>query len=80
MTTQRQYEEACEAGYDGPSPFQMKRDEGRRRENAKLDPRDPDYIDFDEGDICESCGTQDGTVRGDTDGICSGCYEQSEED
>jgi len=37
------YEEACEAGYDGPSPSEERRLANRRRRNAMLDPRDPDY-------------------------------------
>lgn len=37
------YEEACDAGYDGPSPFEERRLANRRRRNAMLDPRDPDY-------------------------------------
>lgn len=37
------YEEACDAGYDGPSPFEERRLANRRHRNAMLDPRDPDY-------------------------------------
>lgn len=80
--TLKEYEKACEQGYDGPSPFQMKRDEVRRRENAKLDPRDPDYIDEEQGEdtspICEICEAQDGTINSDN-GMCYACYSESDD-
>jgi len=43
------YEEACDAGYDGPSPFEERRQANRRRRNGMLDCRDPDHTG------CPSC-------------------------
>lgn len=42
------YEDACDAGYDGPSPFEERRLAAKRRANDMLDPRDPDYVDYTE--------------------------------
>lgn len=42
------YSEACDAGYDGASPFEERRLAARKRANDMLDPRDPDYVDHDD--------------------------------
>ena len=42
------YSEACDAGYDGLSPFEERRLAARRMANDMLDPRDPDYVDYEE--------------------------------
>lgn len=42
------HEDAIDAGYDGPSPFEERRLAARRRANDMLDDRDPDYIQDDE--------------------------------
>lgn len=49
------YEEACEKGYDGPSPSEDLQLRNRIAKNARLDPRDPDFDetlveDYDEND------------------------------
>lgn len=44
------YSDACERGYDGPSPFESRRLAARRRANDMLDPRDPDYYDYHDND------------------------------
>ena len=42
------YSEACDAGYDGASPFEERRLAARKRANDMLDPRDPDYEEYEE--------------------------------
>jgi len=37
------YEDAVEAGYDGPSPFEERRHRNRVASNNALDCRDPDH-------------------------------------
>ena len=37
------YEDACERGYDGPSPEEERRMRNRINRNNGLDPRDPDF-------------------------------------
>lgn len=81
------YDEACDAGYDGPSPFEERRRAAMKRRNDMLDPRDPDYIDMDEedeesGDVeaCPNCGqayNDKGNVMHDI-GRCVSCGEEDE--
>ena len=51
----RDYEEAVDQGYDGPSPFQEKRRNALIAQNNLLDCRDPDH----DPDQCPSCRAAD---------------------
>jgi len=45
MSRDMSYQDACDAGYDGPSPFEEARMRNRISRNNALDHRDPDYDD-----------------------------------
>ena len=48
------YEEACDAGYDGPSPWEERRFRNRIHRNNMIDCRDPDH----NTDLCPNCNPE----------------------
>lgn len=55
------YEEACDRGYDGPSPFEERRHRNRVMRNNMLDCRDPDH----DSSLCPHCNDEDDDSEGD---------------
>lgn len=49
------YRDAVEAGYDGPSPFEIARERNAIHRNNMLDCRDPDH----DSSVCPICGEEE---------------------